>query len=112
MASKEVPTSQWTVSPVGGAGNISPPDGYLWSVILREVEHLTSPREHLFVMWLVVGRYVDQFATAAYAPNGVFSVRIDVPLGEDFTIAALQAQLGVWWKTNGHFPDDPPVIKH
>jgi hypothetical protein len=104
--------AQWRVEEVKGTVEITTPEGYRESVILREMTHTTDPPEHVFVIWLVTGRYGSKAPTISYEAKGAFSVRIDVPDDEKLSLKQLKKQLRAWWPDSGHLPDDPPGVKH
>src|SRR4051812_34095039 len=105
-------TTKWNVTEVKADGELTTPVGYRESVLLREVAHTTDPPLHVFVLWQVAGRYGAKAPTIPFKIEGTFTVRIDVPNDQTFSIKELQKQLRAWWPDSGHLPDDPPVIKH
>jgi hypothetical protein len=89
--------------------DILAPEDCSVSLILKEASHDTDGR--YYKMWLAVGRSDQDALSVHYKHNGESAVRCDVPVGMDFSPAALQPYLEKFLAEQHEQPGGPGNIE-
>lgn len=103
------------VTKVRGDLQLSPPDGFHTSVLLKQValkDGAAGERgEAYYICWLLAGRHGLRAAYADYVHDGVDTVRIDVPDGTPMSLTFLQKQLTEFDASLPTLPPDTPIVR-
>lgn len=103
------------VTEVRGNLQLSPPEGFHTSVLLKQVAQKDGAAgqrgESHYICWLLVGRHGIRAANAEYIHDGVDTVRIDVPDGTLMSLTFLQKQLTEFDASLPTLPPDTPIVR-
>lgn len=87
--------------------DLVPPPDCIASLVLKQVAHDTY---RYYACWLLVGRYDVDALNVKYKFTGENSIRCDIPLDGEVSLAALQPYLETFLAGEGKEPDGPPVV--
>lgn len=83
---------------VSGKVKLTPPPGYMLSVLLKQVERNETHR--IYAWWVAVGRYDLDTADVSFNTKGVDVIRCDVPPNFDFKTNQIEVGLTEFFKTS------------
>lgn len=87
--------------------DLVPPPDCIASLVLKQVAHDTY---RYYACWLLVGRYDVDALNVKYKYTGENSIRCDIPLDGEVSLAALQPHLEAFLAAEGKEPEGPPVV--
>ncbi|HET9627782.1 MAG TPA: hypothetical protein VFP84_40770 [Kofleriaceae bacterium] len=99
-----------------GKVKLSPPPGYMLSVLLKLIGR-DAEGHNIYTWWLAVGRNELEACTMAFDVDGADMIRCDVPDGFDLAPGVITQGLVSFRKTNKEEQTkligtgDPPVVK-